>query len=998
MPTTVHTYTGDGVLTDFTISFSFLDASYVTFKVEDTALADVTSNYTGSMFDANTFRFTVPIPSGFRVTFTRDTQLTDDLFSFATGAVIRPNDLGDSMKTLRDYTEEKHDQTANVNINIASDAVTSATSIATTKASEASASETAAASSASAASTSASNAATSETNASTSETNAAASATASATSATNAGTSETNAATSASNASTSETNAAASETAAATSATNAATSATNAATSETAAEAARDVVRDVILGQFADDAAVDTYLSGVSYTKDTGDLYFNTTDSRMKVYTGSSWVDIANTATSDAAATSAIAAQTAQTAAEAALSSFNNKWHGEHASDTAVNSAISGDAALTLEEGDLYYNSTDNKLKVYNGSAWQNAASVNVINTSTLDAVGDVSPYNSLTQNDFLVRGAGSWENQNPASARGSLGLGAVASSNDYNDLTNLPTLGTAAAAAASDFATATQGALAGSAVQPADLSTVATSGSYSDLSNLPTLGTAAAAATGDFATAAQGSKADSAVQPNAAADFGANDLLADHIYATGDGTNNGKLDLQCSAGTHAVTLEGPDHSGAYSYTVKLPQSAPAAGQTLQQNSANDQLVWATPASGGGALVTDMTDITLTAAMNEALTIFSPATSSSVQTQTFTIPSGKTALYVYAVGKGGDGGDVYIDSTTGYYGWGMPGQPGGTGCTRIALNDTELAGQNLTLRIDSAGNAEVLLPNAANTVICRGSAGIDYIDVLGNINPITNTQSPNPTQTQVLAISGSTNSYLAPKANQSILARWYQSVGGDLRYNGVSSGVGWEARTTVKTTNLAINNYYGWGMSFEGDIQTTEVRDGYHRYWTWRPGSNALISSYTVEDGTLLSRAPMATQPLSEFAFDRFVEPGVYLAQVQQDPDAINSVSNHYSGRHSTAPLPGLIADSNYHTYMLPAQVSSGYNNIYYPQQAWNGFSSDPIDNNSRLLLNAPDRTAAQIGHGGMGGFAGHNGASIDSSAKGLGGAGGPAGIFILAV
>ena len=37
--------------------------------------------------------------------------------------------------------------------------------------------------------------------------------------------------------------------------------------------------------------------------------------------------------------------------------------------------------------------------------------------------------------------------------------------------------------------------------------------GAYSSLSGTPTLGTAAAAATGDFATAAQGTKADSALQ-----------------------------------------------------------------------------------------------------------------------------------------------------------------------------------------------------------------------------------------------------------------------------------------------------------------------------------------------------------------------------------------------------------------------------------------------------------------------------------------------------
>ena len=57
--------------------------------------------------------------------------------------------------------------------------------------------------------------------------------------------------------------------------------------------------------------------------------------------------------------------------------------------------------------------------------------------------------------------------------------------------------------------------------VQPSDLATVATSGAYSDLSGLPTLGTAAAADTGDFATAAQGALADSAVQPNDSPSFG---------------------------------------------------------------------------------------------------------------------------------------------------------------------------------------------------------------------------------------------------------------------------------------------------------------------------------------------------------------------------------------------------------------------------------------------------------------------------------------------
>ena len=60
--------------------------------------------------------------------------------------------------------------------------------------------------------------------------------------------------------------------------------------------------------------------------------------------------------------------------------------------------------------------------------------------------------------------------------------------------------------------------ALAATAVQDADLATVATTGAYSDLTGKPTLGTAAATAASDYATAAQGALADSAVQPAAIA------------------------------------------------------------------------------------------------------------------------------------------------------------------------------------------------------------------------------------------------------------------------------------------------------------------------------------------------------------------------------------------------------------------------------------------------------------------------------------------------
>jgi hypothetical protein len=87
---------------------------------------------------------------------------------------------------------------------------------------------------------------------------------------------------------------------------------------------------------------------------------------------------------------------------------------------------------------------------------------------------------------------------------------------NEWNAAHTVTGLGTAAEANTTDFATAAQGALAATAVQPGSLATVATTGAYADLSGKPTLGTAAATAATDYATAAQGAKADTALQPAA--------------------------------------------------------------------------------------------------------------------------------------------------------------------------------------------------------------------------------------------------------------------------------------------------------------------------------------------------------------------------------------------------------------------------------------------------------------------------------------------------
>ena len=213
-------------------------------------------------------------------------------------------------------------------------------------------SATAAASSASAASTSASAAATSATNAANSASTATTKASEASTSATNAASSASTASTQATNAASSATSAASSATTATTKASEASTSATNAASSATAA---------------ASSATTATTKASEAATSATNAASSATTASTQASNASTSASNAATSAT--AADTAKTAAQTAQAAAEAAADNFDDTYLGAKSSDPTVDN--DGDA---LTAGDLYFNTTSNVLKVYNGSSWQLAA------------------------------------------------------------------------------------------------------------------------------------------------------------------------------------------------------------------------------------------------------------------------------------------------------------------------------------------------------------------------------------------------------------------------------------------------------------------------------------------------------------------------------------------------------------------------------------------------------------------------------------------------
>lgn len=208
--------------------------------------------------------------------------------------------------------------------------------------------------------------------------------------------------------------------------------------------------------------------------------------------------------------------EAAAEAVTAAVNDFNSKYLGEHATDPT------GTAA-----GQLYFNTTTEQMKVYNGSAWQityNPATsgVDSFNTRTgavVPASGDYSI--SQISGAAAIAASGAYSD-----LIGAPTLATVATSGAYNDLSGKPSLATVA----------TSGAYLDLSGRPA-LAAVATSGSYNDLSNKPSIPANTTPSSSTMPVGWSGFVAFGAVVSNGSTISGANVFLA---YATAGSLSNG--------------------------------------------------------------------------------------------------------------------------------------------------------------------------------------------------------------------------------------------------------------------------------------------------------------------------------------------------------------------------------------------------------------------------------------------------------------------------
>jgi hypothetical protein len=345
----------------------------------------------------------------------------------------------------------------------------------------------------------------------------------------------------------------------------------------------------------------------------------------------------ASTATTQAntATTKASEASTSAASAASSFDSFDDRYLGAKSSDPSVDN--DGDALIT---GALYFNSSDNVMKNYTGSAWQTlkptsteqtnintlSASAVVTDMSILATTDVVADMNTLASAD-IVADMNTLATADVVSDMNTLATADIVS--DMNTLatadvvSDMNTLGTADVV--SDMNTL------GTATNVTNMATVATNiagvNSFAERYRVVSSDPTSSLDEGDLAfnTTDNNLKfyngtAWTSISPGIAnvvddstPQLGGNlDVQTNQIVTTsnrnvkvypngtgvlevgGDGSSSdGTIQLNCSQNSHGVKIASPAHSAGQSYTLILPTSVGSANQVLASNgNSTNQLSW----------------------------------------------------------------------------------------------------------------------------------------------------------------------------------------------------------------------------------------------------------------------------------------------------------------------------------------------------------------------------------------------------------------------
>ncbi len=220
-------------------------------------------------------------------------------------------------------------------------------------------------------------------------------------------------------------------------------------------------------------------------------------------------------------------------------------------------------------------------------------------------------------------------------------------------------------------------------------------------------------------------------------------------IKGQGNGNPAGRLKLNCEQDSHAITLEGPAHSGGANYTLKFPAAAPGSTQILQSDNAG-QLSWINTPSPGSGNVGQVTAAGVIPVSTGAPLIVNPSTGNVVVTSP-SYAGGNNAGHVPTGGTAttflrGDGTWVTPTNTTYSAGTGLAlngttfslasnaaltNLGGGTGTTFLRKDGTWATPQDANTNI---ANQNLQLDNNRNLDLSNGDAtdyALTFISTLG---------------------------------------------------------------------------------------------------------------------------------------------------------------------------------------------------------------------------------------------------------------------------
>jgi hypothetical protein len=376
------------------------------------------------------------------------------------------------------------------------------------------------------------------------------------------------------------------------------------------------------------DLIVDAASATTSASTATAQATIATTKASEAATSASTATTQANTAT-----TKASEASTSAASAASSFDSFDDRYLGAKSSDPSVDN--DGDALIT---GALYFNSSDNVMKNYTGSAWQTlkptsteqtnintlSASAVVTDMSILATTDVVADMNTLASAD-IVADMNTLATADVVSDMNTLATADIVS--DMNTLatadvvSDMNTLGTADVV--SDMNTL------GTATNVTNMATVATNitgvNSFAERYRVASSDPTSSLDEGDLAfnTTDNNLKfyngtAWTSISPGIAnvvddstPQLGGNlDVQTNSIVTTSNrnvllapnGTglveikgndNAGQIQLNCEQNSHGVKIKGPAHSAGQSYTLILPTSVGSANQVLASNgNSTNQLSW----------------------------------------------------------------------------------------------------------------------------------------------------------------------------------------------------------------------------------------------------------------------------------------------------------------------------------------------------------------------------------------------------------------------